>query len=409
MINVVDSMCGTGKSTKMFEKMRKIFERDDTRKFLYITPFLSEIEERVPTVLPELQFKCPKNTGDGKVESLKGLVGSGENIASTHVLFSVLTPEIVDMLIDKQYVLVIDEALGCVNAYSRNITPDDVHALLHSNMVIPDVDNRNQLSWNEEEYPEHEGKYRDVRLLCNLGVLFSYDEDFLIYEYPPKLLRGLDDVYVLTYMFNGSDMRCWLDLHNIEYRYVPQEEFGLLPHREVMLRVKENLTILDNNTLSNMGQNRWSLSKAWFSNAKKPTLDKYKGIMRTAVNSTKSKNSDVFWTTYKDYRSKLEGKGYTKGVSPEMPCFLPLNTRAINDYKDYSLCMYAARLNKHPVEKRYLSEYGVSVDEDMFALSEMIQFIWRGCIRQYKPMSVLILNKRLRKDLEDWIEEGVSE
>jgi hypothetical protein len=44
------------------------------------------------------------------------------------------------------------------------------------------------------------------------------------------------------------------------------------------------------------------------------------------------------------------------------------------------------------------------VDSDMFALSEMIQFIWRGAIRQGKPMKVLILSERMRNLLIKWLE-----
>ena len=67
---------------------------------MYITPFLSEIDERVPQELPELNFKSPVNTGNGKMGSLASLVEKGENVASTHALFSMLTKEIVEKLIE---------------------------------------------------------------------------------------------------------------------------------------------------------------------------------------------------------------------------------------------------------------------------------------------------------------------
>jgi hypothetical protein len=52
----------------------------------------------------------------------------------------------------------------------------------------------------------------------------------------------------------------------------------------------------------------------------------------------------------------------------------------------------------------YLQSNGIDVDEDMYALSEMIQFIWRGAIRQGKPMKVLILSERMRNLLIKWLE-----
>ena len=109
MINVIDSMCGSGKSTKMFQLMQEMYDENPNKRFLYVTPFLSEIDERVPKELPRMNFKTPENKGAGKLSSLCDLVIKGDNIATTHVLFSVLTPEIVDQIIKMKYVLVIDE------------------------------------------------------------------------------------------------------------------------------------------------------------------------------------------------------------------------------------------------------------------------------------------------------------
>lgn len=404
MINVIDSMCGTGKSTKMFELMRQKAKENDQVRFLYITPFLSEIDERVPKELPELDFYTPENKGKGKIGDLKMLVFEGKNIASTHVLFSKLTPQIVDILIDKQYVLVIDEAISCVGLLDKSLVHTDTRDLLKSGMVIPNTEKRNQLSWNEVEYPEHDGRYAFVRNLCNLGVVYCYADTFLMFEYPPKLLSGLKEVWVLTYLFQGSDMRCWLDLNSIPYQIVDNNSLGLLSEDKLKENIRTNLEIVNNRNLSATRQRRGTLSKSWFSSADKPSIDKYKAMLRSCVVSNKAKAGQVFWTTYKDYQLKMQGTGYTKGVSDDMPAFLPMNIRATNDYRNYTLCMYAVNIFKNPVEVDYLKSNGIDVDEDVFALSEMIQFIWRGAIRQGKPMKVLILSERMRNLLIKWLE-----
>ena len=135
------------------------------------------------------------------------------------------------------------------------------------------------------------------------------------------------------------------------------------------------------------------------------SLRKYKAMLGSCVVSNKAKAGDVFWTTFKEKQKVMSGAGYTKGVSEDMPSFLPLNIRATNKYADYSLCMYTVNLYKNPVEVGYLRYNGIRVNEDDFALSEMIQFIWRGCIRKGEPMKVLILSKRMRNLLENWLNE----
>lgn len=383
--------------------MRQKAKGDNQVRFLYITPFLSEINERVPVELPELDFWTPENKGKGKIGDLLTLVRQGKNIASTHALFGKLTPALVESLIHHKYVLVIDEAISCVGLLDKNLVPTDTRDLLRSGMVKVNTENRNQLVWNEVDYPEHDGRYAFVRNLCNLGVVYCYADTFLMFEYPPKLLKELPDVWVLTYLFNGSDMRCWFDLNNIPYTIEDNKALGLKSEAEVKEVVRKNLNIITNRSLENKQQRTTTLSKGWFDKAKKEDIDSYKAMLRSCVVTYKAKAGTVFWTTYKDYQKRMQGTGYTKGISEDMPAFLPMNIRATNDYRNYTLCMYAVNIFKNPIEVNYLKSNGIEVDEDTYALSEMIQFIWRGNIRQGKPMDVLVLSTRMRNLLEEWI------
>lgn len=405
MINVIDSMCGTGKSTKMFQIMQEEFDKGRNKRFLYITPFLSEIEERVPKELPNMNFQAPENKGGGKLGDIKYLIEHNYNISTTHVLLSRFTTEIVDMLVEKQYVLVIDEALSCIGLIDKDLKTSDTKALLKSNMVSANPEKRGQLVWNEEDYPEHDGKYSTVRSMCNLGMLYCYKEQFLMFEYPPKLMRDLNSVYVLTYLFKGSDMRCWLELNNIPYQTLNNESLGLKSEKEIKAEIRQKLEILKPRSLVHKKQQEGTLSATWYDKAKAETIKQYKGMLRSCIVTHGAKVGDVFWTTFKDSKVKMQGAGYTRGISEDMPSFLPMNTRATNKYANYWLCMYTINLFKNPMEVNYLKDNGITVEEDVFALSEMIQFIWRGCIRKGEPMKVLILSDRMRKLLETWLEE----
>ena len=402
LIKVIDAMCGSGKSTAIFKLMNSRFIEDLSSKYIYVTPFLSEIDTRIPEELPLLDFKTPINVGNGKLESLKSLVKNGSNIATTHVLFSMLDVEVVDMIVDAGYILVIDEALNCIRQES-DLTKRDIEALLKSGMVNVDYGKRGKMCWNESFYPEHDGKYKDVRNMCHLGVAYTFKDRFLMFEIPPKLLQDLPEVYVLTYLFAGSDMRCWLEMNNIEYSYMDNFELGLVPESELKAIVRDNLTILEPRSLKSDNQRNGTLSKTWFDKASKEPIKKYKNMLRSVVSHLKIKVGEVFWTTFKSHQTKLQGNSYTKGISDDMPAFLPLNTRATNDYRDYRLCMYACNVFKSPVLVDYITSHGVNVNEDIYSLGEMIQFIWRGRIRQNQPMDVLILSHRMRNLLKEWL------
>ena len=48
----------------------------------------------------------------------------------------------------------------------------------------------------------------------------------------------------------------------------------------------------------------------------------------------------------------------------------------------------------------------IAVDEDGYALSEMLQFIWRSAIRNGEEIWVYIPSIRMRNLLKQWIEEN---
>lgn len=407
MINVVDALCGAGKSTAIYKMMRD----NPKKRYLYITPFRSEIDIRLPNELPELNFHTPiSKNGNRKLGDFRKLVNAGENIAATHVLFGMLTPSIVQMIIEWDYCLIIDEVTDCVGLLPSDYKKSDTDAMILGEFVSVDESNRGKLTWNEEKYPAHDGKYKEIRNMCNLDMLYSYKGSFMLWESPPAILKGLSEIYILTYLFKGSDMKCWLEINKIPFDYVPHEVLGLRPEGELKKIFKDNLEILSNRNLENTRQQNGTLSSTWFAKAKKDAIDKYRAMMRSTVVKHKASCGNVFWTTYKDHAKKLSGHGYATGISEKdkdkvEKCFLPCNIRATNDYADYGLCMYAMNVFKNPVEVLYMKENGADVDEDSFSRSELIQFISRGIIRQGKPMKLLILSKRMRCLLESWLNE----
>ena len=74
-VNIVDSIMGSGKTQSI---MNYINQSD--QKFLVITPFLDEIT-RYRTYCKHKNFKSPRfQNQKSKLESLKHLIGKGENI-----------------------------------------------------------------------------------------------------------------------------------------------------------------------------------------------------------------------------------------------------------------------------------------------------------------------------------------
>ena len=109
-------------------------------------------------------------------------------------------------------------------------------------------------------------------------------------------------------------------------------------------------------------------------------------FFRHITNTPSNKN---MWTCYKDYKGKLKGKGYSKG-------WIPCNSRATNEFSDRTALAYCINKYINPYYKTFFSTKGIEFDEDKYALSELLQWIWRSQIRNGQPIDLYIPSKRMR-------------
>ena len=77
--------------------------------------------------------------------------------------------------------------------------------------------------------------------------------------------------------------------------------------------------------------------------------------------------------------------------------------RATNEYKEKIAVAYIANRYFSPFLQNFFRAKGVSVNQDLFALSELVQFLFRSRIREGKEIFVYIPSSRMRNLLEEWI------
>ena len=81
-----------------------------------------------------------------------------------------------------------------------------------------------------------------------------------------------------------------------------------------------------------------------------------------------------------------------------------MNIRATNDYKDTYVLAYCCNRYIKPTIGLFFSKRNIIINQDKYALSEMLQWIWRSRIREGKPINIYIPNKRMRKLLIDYLQ-----
>lgn len=217
-ITVIDSIMGSGKTTYAIEYMNERHEQNVTdrfdglqgdRRFLYVTPILTEVE-RVQAACSTLHFRDPVPIHGRKFYHLEQLIEAGENVATTHRLFSLLSQSIYRKLREQNYTLVIDEVLTCCDHFT-DMSKSDKDMLFDGGFVYIE-ETTSRLRWDHDKYPDYRGKFDQVRNLCDNGNLVAYvpkgsakkNAMVILWQFPSEFLQCFSRVIVLTYLFHGS-------------------------------------------------------------------------------------------------------------------------------------------------------------------------------------------------------------
>lgn len=375
MITIEDRIMGSGKTTRAIDWM------NTNNNYMFITPFLSEVDRVVDKVNNVFEPNT-KNDNGSKLDSLLKLAKRGSNIVSTHSCFQSLTKK--DFHIFKDYTLILDEVVNPIEVLK--ISKDDIKMMLDTNKI--QILEDKTVIFLEKNY---DGTFTYFRDLCRTSNVIYVNDSFLIWCFPVEIFTSFKNIKILTYLFEGSLLSAYFKYFNIEYTVDSQDD------SDVRLKVK-NLLNIYNGDCNLVGKASNSLSKRCFE--KRLTSEQLKSIRNTTnymfTKVFKTKSEDNAYTTFLDYVDKVKGGGYSKG-------FIPVNARATNDYATKKSMAYLANRYVVPSVDNFFKEKNINMNEDLWALSELLQWIWRGCIRNGEPMNLYIPNKRMRGLLIKWL------
>ena len=418
-VTVVDAMCGKGKTSWAIQYMNE----NTDKKFIYITPYLDEVD-RVLFNCSFRSFETPKaeRSGGSKLEDFNKLLSEGKNIASTHALFSLVNDDTLKYLKENNYTLILDEVFEVIE--NINITKSDREILLNGKV---DVDEDCKVTWLDKDY---NGNLNEYRKQIENGDVYMLDNCFLLWTFPTSVMKALEHTYILTYMFRGQMQRYYYDMNGIEYEYKSVTKldrgFGTEAYsyelceynpNEDLTYLRKLINICENDKLNNIGKPRDKrsnpLSKSWYDNQNRKKLDGMdvlkKNMQNFFKNICKSKTEDNMWTCFKQYKGKCVGAGYKgrnfkdKNGNEKNTCFVTSSARATNEYRHKKNLAYCINVFNNPILIKFFVSKGVVVDEDTYALAELIQWIFRSQLRDGKPINLYIPSERMRNLLKQWL------
>ena len=384
-----------------------------------------------------------------KISNFNELLTTGVDIAVTHVTFLNAAQETLDLIRTGNYTLIVDEALDVVTDFNKvqsvesasrqSITKDDIDFLLARDIIRIASDNR--VVWLGGEYGS-DFKFSEVQRYAGLNRLYCVDNKLLLAVFPPEMFTCFKAVYIMTYLFAGSIFKYYLDLFDIQYEIVSVCKDGTQYcitgdvrqiDAEFRVRCRELIQVCDSKALNNYKGN--ALSKAWFDRSSSDDrLAQLSGhisyFFRHYTKDARARNGDIMWTCFGCYEDKVKGHGFTamRALTREeyklppaalearkkaLSCFLSCNAKSTNAYRNRWALAYCVNIYYNPMIRRFFTDNNVArkgrglseiyPDEDLYALSCMIQWTFRSRIRDGESIYIYIPSQRMRNLMLDWM------
>lgn len=398
---------GSGKSTWAI----KYINANPQKKFLCVVPLLDECERYKENT--NIDIVDPEKWGN-KWRHFKWLVENEQNIVTTHALIQKMDLDMLELLKSKDYILMIDECLDVLLPYK--ISKDDVRIIFNENLVSLDEDGF--LVWNEDKNP-YKGVYNDIKRLCSFKSLMGFKKDnsdelarILMWNFPVDFFKCFEESYIFTYLWEGSIQKSYFDIHGIEYKKYMLDKGELIEHDiDLEYQKRKNVVgLIDiyegkfNNIGAKIGKSN-PLSKSWYVDKKKKNIAIFEQLKNNTENYFRSvTNTDGeynMYTVFNTYQKYVKGRRYSR----DKVNFVACNARGTNKYKNKKALAYLINFFITPDIKLFVEHYNICFDEDLYALSALLQWIWRSQIRDGKPIQIYIPSERMRGLLKHWINE----
>ncbi len=425
-ITFIDRPCGTGKTTELINDLKQ-WNPDTHRPVLVVTPRLSEVQ-RIVSGAPEAMLTVPE--GNNKTIDIEALLKAGLNIVCTHALYVRLERLALDGLLDS-YRLVIDECptpleigpaiskrnfqeqvldkgFANVDPFTRKVTPNPLWLQQMTNTGLT-------------------GTLGRLLQEATRGRLFvAEDGRPIVLAIPTALLTAPSSLTILTYLTEGSMIAAYLDRIEAPYevRKWAGEEDWIRAQRDLITVETMDLPFIKGEPmkLTHSGQtNRLppGVAKTLGSKLRKMYFDgplrdtpKENIMITCAANlyfdggaDKRRKASAMMKSTGLYGRwSETDGQWKVKGGLQ----WVANQTRGINDYINCSKAFYLYDQHPNPVLCSYLKK-----EEDrwgeQYALTEMVQWLYRSRVRIGQPVTVYVPSNRMRRILTDWLNSAQPE
>jgi len=411
----------------------------DRQPTIYFVERISEIKRYVKKcehlVTPSQVSGCSTLT-----EALLKLLEQGKSIVTSHALLSNMTTKHWLEVSLHQYKYVIDETITEVRK-RLEVSACDIEKLIDDGYLeITEQDDCLYVSVTPKEgYNQHQAlltqiKSGQTKLNGEPSTGDKKSTYELVWGIHPKTFLSAKSIEILTYQSEGSFLHKYLEMLGIEIKKMSVVAGEIVPYRYQNGAVFRELIRVHKGKQNDFAVSRGDsldsgLTANWYrreqkkkdskalKKAKAATLSFFRECGAECSQKTfaftcpKSMVSTVARSEYfnKTLHKKHDAaKAQCKvDFNTEKITYLPQNIRGVNEYGHKQFMAYLC--NTYPIFPIQLAfaQEGYPIDKDAYALNQLIQWIFRGCVRNGQPITVFIPNRRMRYMFLNWL--GYSE
>jgi len=403
---IIDYPCGLGKTSALIS----VLDQRPDLKVLVVVQTLDEVKRMVSSA-PVGRLHTPEDPGPNyrtKGEQLDPLVRAGKSIVITHNLYE-RAGTLAYQGAFESYKVIIDEVPDAVSPSDFNLDLksftefyiDSGYCSLRKDGLVVMTD----------KGLEEEGRLKlalDESLISsiNSGRLYYDGKKNFIQTLPTSLFTHTGGLIVLTFLSEGSLFLKFLEKLQIDYTVSKSRQC----HQRFQLQARDNLKI---HRMSSLDKVSFSHSKQTSYTPKSAEVTK----VRNALKNLRQRNlagldlKNLMITCAQKNWYKRLGRDFDK----EKPGLFSINsrmfeganwlentTRGTNKYLHCTHAIYLYEQNVNPISLRWLNADNAEF-RAAYALTEMVQWLWRSQIRRGKAVDVYMPSRRMREIIQRWL------
>lgn len=403
---IIDYPCGLGKTSALIS----VLDQRPVLKVLVVVQTLAEVKRMVSSA-PAGRLHAPEDPGPDyrtKGEQLDPLVRAGKSIVITHNLYE-RAGTLAYQGAFVSYKVIIDEVPNAVSPSDfdldlKSFTEfyiDPGYCSLRKDGLVVMTD-----KGVEEEERLKSALDESLISSINSGRLYYDGKKNFIQTLPSSLFTHTDGLIVLTFLSEGSLFLKFLEKFQIDYTVSKSRQC----HQRFQLQARDNLKI---HRMPSLDKVSFSYSKQTSYTPKSAEVTK----VRNALKNLRQRNlagldlKNLMITCAKKNWFKRLGSNHDEqkpglfSINSRMfegANWLPNTTRGTNEYLHCTHAIYLYEQNVNPILLRWLNADNAEF-RAAYALTEMVQWLWRSQIRNGKAVDVYMPSIRMREIIQRWL------